>query len=141
VLATDLSTKALARAASGRYTQLEVNRGLPAALLVKYFERRGREWQIRADVQQMVFFRQLNLTKAVSGVSPMDVIFLRNVLVYFEADAKAEVLGRLAEVLRPGGYLFLGGTETTCATDNRYTQVQFGQSICYRRVDQRERKK
>jgi chemotaxis protein methyltransferase CheR len=132
ILATDLSREVLDRAESGRFSQLEVNRGLPAALLIKHFVRDGRQWQLHDDVRRMVTFRQLNLAGPLSRIPPMDVVFLRNLLIYFDTQAKEALLNRVSKVLRPDGYLFLGAAETTYGLDNSYERVQVGRSICYR---------
>jgi chemotaxis protein methyltransferase CheR len=133
ILATDMSLWVLARAEAGRFSQLEVNRGLPAALLVRHFDRVGREWQLHDDVRRMVTFRQLNLDGPLSAIPPMDVVFLRNVLIYFNTEAKISLLNRVGKILRPGGYLLLGGAETTYGLDDSYERVEYGRSICYRR--------
>lgn len=132
ILATDISRKVLAQAKLGMFTQLEVNRGLPVALLVKHFDRVGRDWQLHDDVRSMVTFRQLNLDAPLSAVPAMDVVFLRNVLIYFNVEAKIALLGRVGKVLRAGGYLMLGGAETTYGLDDSYERVELGRSICYR---------
>ena len=132
ILATDLSREVLGRAEAGRFSQLEVNRGLPVAMLVKHFVQTGREWQLHDDVRRMVTFRQLNLAEPLSRIPPMDVVFLRNLLIYFDAQAKEALLSRVSRVLRPDGYLFLGAAETTYGLDNSYERVQVGRSICYR---------
>lgn len=132
ILATDLSREVLDRAESGRFSQLEVNRGLPAAFLIKHFVRDGREWQLHDDVRRMVTFRQLNLAGPLSRIPPMDVVFLRNLLIYFDTQAKEALLNRVSTILRPDGYLFLGAAETTYGLDNSYERVQVGRSICYR---------
>ena len=137
ILATDLSQEVLARAEAGRFSQLEVNRGLPAALLIKHFVRDGRQWQLHDDVRRMVTFRQLNLAGPLSRIPPMDIVFLRNLLIYFDTQAKEALLNRVSKVLRPGGYLFLGAAETTYGLDNSYERVQVGRSICYRVTAQR----
>jgi len=132
ILATDISRAVLAQAEAGRFSQLEVNRGLPASLLVKHFDRAGLEWQLRDDVRRMVTFRQLNLAGPLTAVPRMDVIFLRNVLIYFNTEAKKALLERVGEVLRPGGLLFLGSAETTYGLDDRYERLEVAKSICYR---------
>ena len=132
ILATDISRKVLAQAEAGRFSQLEVNRGLPAALLLKHFDRVGREWQLHDDVRSMVTFRHLNLDGPLSAVPPMDIVFLRNVLIYFDTEAKVALLKRVGKILRPGGYLVLGGAETTYGLDDSYERVECGRSICYR---------
>lgn len=132
ILGTDLSHGVLDRARSGRFTQLEVNRGLPASLLVRYFEQDGVEWRIDETVRRMVTFRQANLAQPLTGIPPMDVIFLRNVLIYFDAATKQKVLAEVARVLRPGGVLFLGGPETTYGIDPSYERFEVGRTVCYR---------
>jgi len=132
ILATDISRRVLAQAQAGRFTQIEVNRGLPAALLVKHFDRVGRDWQLHDRVRSAVTFRQLNLDRPLASVPAMDVVFLRNVLIYFNTDAKRALLKRIGKVLRPGGYLFLGGAETTYGLDDSYERLKLGRSICYR---------
>lgn len=134
ILATDLSRAALERAKSGVFTQMEVNRGLPAALLVKYFERSGREWCLNARVRSQVTFQQLNLVGSLASVPPMDVVLLRNVLIYFEPDVKKHVLDKVAGVLRPGGYLFLGSAETTYGIHDGFECLEFGRAVCYRKT-------
>ena len=133
LLATDLSNQALARARQGRYSQLEVGRGLPANLLVRHFDQHGREWQLHDDVRRMVSFRQLNLSKRLIGIPRMDVVFLRNVLIYFDDGARASLLAQIGEILRPGGYLFLGGAESVLAPASPFERVQLGRTILYRR--------
>lgn len=132
ILATDLSRSALERAKGGVFTQMEVNRGLPAAMLVKYFERFGREWQVKPRVRHRVTFQHVNLVRSLMAVPLMDIVFLRNVLIYFEPAVKTQVLAQIARVLRPGGYLFLGGAETTVGIQAGFEPVQFGRAVCYR---------
>jgi chemotaxis protein methyltransferase CheR len=135
ILATDISDQVLVRARKARFSQLEVGRGLPVALLLKHFDQLGREWQLHNDVRNMVAFHQLNLARPLPRIPSMDVVFLRNVLIYFDASAKAALLERVSRILRPGGYLFLGGAESTCGLEASYQRVQIGKSISYRRVD------
>jgi chemotaxis protein methyltransferase CheR len=134
ILGSDMSTAVLTRARRGRYSQLEVNRGLPARLLVEHFTRDGREWQLNADVLDQVTFRRVNLARPFVGIPPMDVIFLRNVLIYFDAARKAEVLAQVARVLRPGGYLFLGGSETTYGIHSAFDRMHIGKAVCHRLI-------
>jgi chemotaxis protein methyltransferase CheR len=132
ILATDISRPVLAQAEAGLFSQLEVNRGLPAALLIKHFDRVERNWQLHERVRSLVTFRQLNLDASLSSVPAMDVVFLRNVLIYFNNEAKSTLLNRVGKVLRPGGYLFLGGAETTYGLSDSYERVEVGRSVCYR---------
>jgi chemotaxis protein methyltransferase CheR len=124
LVATDLSSEVLERARAGRYNQIEANRGLPAALLVKYFRQDGTHWQLRDDVRAMVDFRQLNLAEPWPMLPRMDLVLIRNVMIYFDVETKKSILGRLARLLRPDGYLLLGGAETTFNLDDSYRRVE-----------------
>jgi chemotaxis protein methyltransferase CheR len=132
ILGTDLLPEVVDRARVGRFPQLDVNRGLPARLLVKYFQRDGVSWQLSDEIRQMVTFRELNLARPLVGVPPMDVIFLRNVLIYFDVPTKMEVLTRIAKILRPGGYLVLGGSETMIGLSDEFERVYIGKTVFYR---------
>jgi chemotaxis protein methyltransferase CheR len=123
VLATDISKPILDRAREGRFSQIEVNRGLPALLLVKYFRQHGSSWELVEDLRRSVEFRELNLAQSWPYLSRMDLVFLRNVMIYFDVQTKRTILGRLATVLRPDGYLLLGGAETTLNIDDSYHRV------------------
>ena len=132
IIATELSTEMLARAREGRYSQLEVNRGLPASLLVKYFRKNGTDWQIREDLRRRVEFQVMNLAETWPLLPPMDVILMRNVLIYFGLDIKKKILGSVRQLLRADGFLFLGGAETTLNLDDAFERIQFDRTICYR---------
>lgn len=132
ILATDLSRPALEQASAGRYSTLEVNRGLPARYLVKYFVQDGLSWTVRDELRQLVDFDHMNLATAWPALGRLDVVLLRNVLIYFDATAKAAVLGRVSKVLAPGGFLILGGAETTHGVDDRFERVPMGEYLCYR---------
>jgi chemotaxis protein methyltransferase CheR len=124
LMASDISHEVLARAREGRYNQIEVNRGLPATLLIKYFEQHGTDWQLKPVVRSMVDFREINLVQPWPVLPPMDLVLLRNVMIYFDVPIKKTILGRLARVLRPDGYLLLGGAETTYNLDAAYRRVE-----------------
>jgi chemotaxis protein methyltransferase CheR len=113
VLATDLSEEMVNRTRAGRYSQLEVNRGLPAAKLIRHFTRVGTEWQVNEELRRMVEVRQLNLAAPFPPLPPVDVIFLRNVLIYFKQDTRRQIFDQVRRVLRPDGYVVLGGSETS----------------------------
>ncbi|MCL2465779.1 MAG: protein-glutamate O-methyltransferase CheR [Micrococcales bacterium] len=133
ILATDLSQQVLDRAASGRYSQLEVNRGLPAPLMVRYFTRSGAEWEINQTLRSRVTFRQHNLMDPPPVVGRMDVILLRNVLIYFDLPTKQAILRRMAGVLADDGTLLLGAAETTIGLDTSWERVQIGSGSGYRK--------
>lgn len=132
IIATDLSADMLGRAAAGRYTQLEVNRGLPANRLVRHFDRDGSHWRLKDEVRSMVEFRALNLVKPWPFVPYVDVLFMRNVLIYFDQRTKQEILARCRTVLKPDGHLILGTSETTLNIDPRYERLVTGNATTYR---------
>ena len=131
-IATDLCKDVLARARAGRFSQLEVNRGLPATLLVKYFSRQGAEWELREDLRKRVDFREMNLIKEWGCFPRLDIVFLRNVLIYFDVETKKAILEKVRKLLRPGGYLLLGGAETTFNLDDGFERVVFDKTTVYR---------
>jgi chemotaxis protein methyltransferase CheR len=132
IVATDLSNDVLDKARAGRYSQLEMNRGLPAPMLVRHFTRAGTQWQVNDDVRRLVKFSQLNLTSSFASLGMFDVVFLRNVLIYFDVQTKRDVLTRIRKVLRPGGYLFLGGAETTLGVDDNWERELIGRVSVHR---------
>lgn len=132
LLATDIDTKMLARTNEGIYNQFEVNRGLPAHLLVRYFARHGMNYQIDSRLRGMVETKFLNLAEPFPSLPPMDVVFLRNVLIYFDVETKRRILGQVKRVLRPDGYLFLGGAETTMSVDDSWERQTIGRATVYR---------
>jgi chemotaxis protein methyltransferase CheR len=133
-LATDLSRQVLDRAREGRYRQIEVNRGLSAALLVKYFEQHGTEWQLKSAVRNMVEFQELNLAQAWPPLPRMDLVLIRNVMIYFDIDTKKSILDRVTRVLKPDGYLLLGGAETTLNLNDSYRRVEALKSGFYQLI-------
>ena len=132
ILGTDLSGAMIARSRAGRFGQIEVNRGLPANLLVKYFEKKGMEWQVRPEPQRLCAFRELNLIEPWGTLPPMDVVFLRNVLIYFGLETKRGILGNVRKLLQPWGFLFLGGAETTIDLGDGFERLQLDKAGCYR---------
>jgi chemotaxis protein methyltransferase CheR len=131
ILGTDLSTGVLQRARAGKYLQIEVNRGLPAQFLVKYFKREDLEWQLKDEVLRMVRFEQDDLRRGTSAMGPFDLVFCRNVLIYFDVDTKRNILGRIRQCLTPGGHLLLGGSETTLNLDDQFIRRPVGTAMLY----------
>jgi len=132
LLATDISNEMLDRARAGRFTPVEVNRGLTEEQRVKYFRNEGDDWRIDDALRSMVEFRQLNLINTLPTLPQMDVILLRNVLVYFDLPTKQDILSKLRRVLRPDGYLFLGGAETTLMIDDSFERARANGGSFYR---------
>ncbi|MCC7013463.1 MAG: protein-glutamate O-methyltransferase CheR [Planctomycetes bacterium] len=131
-LATDISQQMLAKAREGSYTQLEVNRGLPAPLLVKYFHKKGIEWQIDDSLRRAIDWREFNLSaRTWPGMGPFDIVMLRNVMIYFDLATKRQILANMRKVLRPDGFLFLGTAETTINVDDSYASDVL-HTACYR---------
>jgi len=132
VMASDISTEMLCRARAGTYSQLEVNRGLPVRMLVKHFQKIGNQWLISEEIRGMVQFRFLNLTKPWPPLPKYDLIFMRNVLIYFDKSCKQEILGRTRGQMQPDGVLYLGGSETTIGLDDKFEPVRHGPTMVYR---------
>jgi chemotaxis protein methyltransferase CheR len=124
LLASDISQQVLERARAGLFDQIEVNRGLPATLLVKYFDQHGTHWQLRPAIRDMVEFREMNLARAWPVLPPMSLVLLRNVMIYFDIATKKSILDKVARLLRPDGYLLLGGAETTLNLHDGYRRVE-----------------
>jgi chemotaxis protein methyltransferase CheR len=123
IIATDLSGEVLEKAKAGVYSQFEVQRGLPIGLLVKYFTQSGDTWQIAPDIRAMVQFRLLNLLGDFAHLGMFDVVFCRNVLIYFDQETKAAVLERIARVIDRDGYLILGAAETVVGLTESFKPV------------------
>jgi chemotaxis protein methyltransferase CheR len=133
ILATDISESMLERTRKGRYSQLEVNRGLPAPMLVRYFAREGLEWQLEPEVRAMVERRRFNLADE-SGwglMGPFDLVLVRNVLIYFDVSTKQRILRNIRRRLRPDGTFFLGSCETTIGLVDDFERVVDGKTIYY----------
>ena len=123
IIATDLSGEVLEKARQGLYSQFEVQRGLPIQLLIKHFEQVGALWQIAPDIRAMVKYRQLNLLSNFSNLGIFDLIFCRNVLIYFDQQTKIDVLERLARVTAGDGFLVLGAAETVIGLTDSFKVV------------------
>lgn len=112
ILGTDISNEVLERAKSGTYTQFEVQRGLPIQLLLKYFTQQGESWTIAPQLRSMVQWRKFNLLENFAAFGQFDIVFCRNVLIYFDQTTKVDILGRISKIMAPDGYLVLGAAET-----------------------------
>jgi chemotaxis protein methyltransferase CheR len=123
IVATDLSQEVLEKSKAGIYSQFEVQRGLPIQLLVKYFTQTGELWQINADIRGMVQHRQLNLLQDFSHLGKFDVVFCRNVLIYFDQDTKIATFERLGKAMEPDGMLMLGAAESVVGITDVFRPV------------------
>jgi|APTNR8051073442_1049403.scaffolds.fasta_scaffold15852_3 chemotaxis protein methyltransferase CheR len=131
IVATDIARSVLNKARKGVYTQFEVQRGMPIKLLVKYFKQIGANWEIDPSIRSMVEFRENNITQDAPPLPSFDVIFCRNLLIYFEQDLKRRILDKLAAALAPDGVLFLGGAESVFGLTERLEPAP-GQRGAYR---------
>jgi chemotaxis protein methyltransferase CheR len=131
ILGTDFSSQVLERARSGKYQQIEMNRGLPASLLVKYFLRSGVDWQLREPLRRMAHFETIDLRRSMRALGPFDLVFCRNVMIYFDAETKRNILKELHGTLFRGGWLLLGGAETAFGVDEWFERQPVGNSIVY----------
>lgn len=123
ILGTDLSSEVLEKARAGLYSQFEVQRGMPSQWLVKYFRQAGSMWQVDSALKAMVEFRHFNLLTSFAGLGTFDVVFCRNVLIYFDQPTKTDVLNRIAKQMAPDGFLVLGAAETMVGLDTAFDPV------------------
>jgi chemotaxis protein methyltransferase CheR len=123
IVATDLSNEVLEKAKAGIYTQFEVQRGLPALMLIKYFTQTGELWQVAPEIRGMVKFLPINLLHDFSNLGRFDLVFCRNVLIYFDQATKTGVLDRIADVTERDGFLVLGGAETVVGLTTRFKLI------------------
>jgi chemotaxis protein methyltransferase CheR len=131
ILGTDFSAKVVERARSGVYQQIEVNRGLPAALLVKYFRRAGVDWQLNDTIRRMVRFETIDLRKSMRTLGPFDLVFCRNVMIYFDNETKRNIMKEIHSTLFRGGWLLLGGAETAVSLEERFDRLNVGNVTVY----------
>jgi chemotaxis protein methyltransferase CheR len=134
ILGTDLSNEVLDKAKAGLYSQFEVQRGLPIQMLLKYFDQKGDMWQINAALRAMVEWKKLNLLDSFSHLGEFDIVFCRNVLIYFDQQTKSEILSRIAKSLPEDGYLVLGAAETVVGLTDAFKPVPGKRGLFQRNV-------
>ncbi|WP_254508735.1 CheR family methyltransferase [Anatilimnocola floriformis] len=132
ILGTDIADEVLARARAGAFSQIEMNRGLPANLLARYFQRKGLQWEITSNLRELVSFNKLNFIEHWPPLPTMDVVFLRNVLIYFSPATKRQILEKVRAVMAPHAVLFLGAAETTMNLDSSFVRVQVDNQVFYK---------
>lgn len=132
LVGTDLSADVVARAQEGRFSPLEVNRGLPAVMMMRYFERAGADYIVDPALRKWCTFTQMNLVEPWPVLPIFDIVFCRNVLIYFEVPVRAAILEKVRRTLSPGGVLVLGATETTLGIADGYTADRVGNTVVYR---------
>jgi len=131
ILGTDYSAAVVKRAQTGCYQQIEVNRGLPTSLLVKYFTRSGMDWKLSETVRRMASFRTIDLRNSMSTLGPFDLAFCRNVMIYFDDMTKRKIMKQLHGTLFRGGWLLLGGAETIFGLDDLFERKTVGNATVY----------
>ncbi|MBL4748315.1 MAG: protein-glutamate O-methyltransferase CheR [Magnetovibrio sp.] len=134
IIATDISNSVLARAAEGRYSQFEMQRGLPVAKLIKHFTQENECWRINSNIRDMVQFSQLNLLDHKYSLGDFDIIFCRNVLIYFDLATKTKVMSKMNKCLVDDGVLFLGSSESTIGITKDFWPVKAGHGV-YKHTD------
>jgi len=131
ILGTDFSSHVLERAQSGTYQQIEVNRGLRAPLLLKHFRRAGVNWQLSDEVRRMARFEKFDLRRSMRALGPFDLVFCRNVLIYFDTETRKKILRELHGTLFRGGWLMLGGSETAFGIEEWFEKQALGSTTVY----------
>ncbi|MCB1508852.1 MAG: protein-glutamate O-methyltransferase CheR [Hyphomicrobiaceae bacterium] len=135
IIGTDLSREVLERAKAGTYSQFEVQRGLPVQLLLKYFTQKGETWEIAPLIRSMVQYRTMNLLESFASVGQFDIVFIRNVLIYFDQPTKIDILERVARQMAPDGYMVLGAAETVVGLTDAFKPVPGARGLYQRNLD------
>jgi chemotaxis protein methyltransferase CheR len=133
IVGTDLAESVLEKAREGKYSQLEVNRGLPVTMLVKYFARQQLLWELKPTLRKMVSFQTLDL-RNIRGIGPFDIVLCRNVLIYFDVETKRQIVDQIRTNLNPGGYFFLGASEVGLSVGPRLTRLCTNDATYYQAV-------
>jgi chemotaxis protein methyltransferase CheR len=134
IVASDISEEMLTKCRSGLYSQFEISRGLPAHYLPRFFQRFEMQWQVKQEIREKIDFRYLNLYENWVGLPRLDIVFMRNVLIYFDSDTKKAILEKVMKVLKPGGYLFLGSGENPLGWEKHFQATDFSTSACFKLV-------
>lgn len=132
ITATDISPTMLREAGTAQYDKMSLARGMSEERLKRFFIPKGERWEVRPEVRSRVSFRELNLLHSYSGLGRFDIVFCRNVLIYFSTDLKRDILRRIAQCLNPRGYLFLGGSESPTSYSDAFEMVRTPQGVVYR---------
>ena len=134
IIASDISQAIVERARAGIFNQIEISRGLSPELLSRYFDKQGQQWRIRPEIRRMVEFETSNLIGAWPKLPDLDIVFMRNVMIYFDIEVKKSLLSKVRQVLKPDGYLFLGASETTLNLDPDFAPLMLGKTTCYQQL-------
>jgi chemotaxis protein methyltransferase CheR len=137
ILATDISDAAIRQASAGRYSEMEMQRGLPPAALARYFTREATDWKVKDEIRSLVTFRLINLHESFQSLGPFDVIFCRNVAIYFSPAARAALFRGLAGILSPDGYMFVGSSESLADLGPEFMPQHHCRSVFYQPAKRR----
>ena len=132
ILATDISPSVLEVARLGEYDELSVSRGLDQEARQRYFTQQNQRWRVNEDIRRRVRFNELNLMSSFSSLGKFQIIFCRNVLIYFSSELKCDIIDRMANALEPNGYLFLGGSESMASYSDRFETVRYPGGLVYK---------
>lgn len=135
IIGTDISPSMLHEANNAQYDKLSLARGMSEERLKRYFVQKGDKWEVRPEIRSRVSFRELNLLNNFSALGKFDIVFCRNVLIYFSSELKTDILNRIAKLLNPGGYLFLGGSESPTSYTDAFELVRTPKGVAYRVKD------
>jgi len=135
IVATDISKSILAQAKQAQYDKLSLARGMPDDRLRRFFQKKGDLWEVRPEISRRVRFSELNLMQSFATLGRFDTIFCRNVLIYFSAELKRDIIARMAKALNPGGHLFLGSSESIAGHSDDFTMVRSGGAVYYKLKD------
>jgi chemotaxis protein methyltransferase CheR len=131
ILGTDLNTQVLQKARAGEYLQLEINRGLPVHCLTRFFQKSGLNWIVNDQLRRTVRFEQRDLRDPMRTLGPFDAVFCRNVLIYFDAATRRQILREIHKTMSPGGWLFLGTSESASGIDDLFDRRAVGGALTY----------
>lgn len=131
LLGTDISDAAVAQASYGQFNKFEIERGLPKEKLLKYFEPVGEKWKVKDELRAMVTFRRQNLTEPFAGMGKFDIIFCRNVAIYFAQEDKIQLFNKIVDVLEPDGYLIIGSSESLAGINSRFEPKRYLRAVFY----------
>lgn len=132
LLGTDISDNAISAASSAEYSQIIVERGLPRQMLDKYFIQNGQKWKIRDHIRARCSFRKHNLMNSFQGLGCFDIVFCRNVAIYFQPEDRIKLFNKLADIIEPGGYLIIGSSESITGINSRFQPLSHSNMIYYR---------
>lgn len=132
IVATDISPSMLRDASTAQYDKMSITRGMSDERVKRYFIQKGERWEVRPEIRARVTFRELNLMQSYASLGKFDIVFCRNVLIYFSSELKRDILTRIAQSMNPRGYLFLGGSESPTSYVDMFEMIRTAAGVVYR---------